>query len=192
MNKDSLDFIFKPNSSITNELTVARMESLRKAALRAQPPKQVIGGKIRTTPGGWTLEIPKSGGKKEDHPFKVKVVDAAEREVTLTPGTLNNTIPLVGTDRMYVLPRPELTLPNVAIAGIYLKVTVDGSMEATAIEIVAEEIDTVTNTLDLQTGGVGYDLIASATIEDGSIVSIQQYIKTKVYHRAYLKHIFWT
>jgi len=192
MNKDSLDFIFKPNSSITNELTVARMESLRKAALRAQPPKQVIGGKIRTTPDGWTLEIPKSGGKKEDHPFKVKVVDAAEREVTLTSGSLNNTVPLIGVDRMLIDPKPVLTLPDEDLVGIYLKVTVDGTMEATAVEVVAEELDSVSNSLDLQTGGIGYELIASVVIEASEIASIQQLVTTKLYHRAYLKHIFWT
>lgn len=70
MNKDSLDFIFRPSGDITQEVTVARMESLRKAAARAQPPRQVIGGKIRTTPDGWTLEINQKANAPS-HPWKV-------------------------------------------------------------------------------------------------------------------------
>jgi len=70
MNNDSLDFIFRPSGDITQEVTVARMESLRKAASRAQPPDRVIGGKIRTTPDGWTLEIDRRA-IKTTHPWKV-------------------------------------------------------------------------------------------------------------------------
>lgn len=56
-----LNFIFKPSGNISNELTVSRMEALRRAASRAQPPDKIIGGKIKVTDSGWQLEIPRGG-----------------------------------------------------------------------------------------------------------------------------------
>ena len=191
MNKDSLDFIFKPNSSITNELTVARMESLRKAALRAQPPKKVIGGKIRTTPDGWILEIQPGSPQIDSHPFQVKIKNSQERKVTISSGKVNNTIPSIDGTRLIETPAPELTLPTSELVYIYIKVEVDGSMEATSVSIVAET-EEQSDTLDLTSGGIGYELIATATINDGEIATVSQLLNSNIYHRAYLRHIFWT
>lgn len=85
MNNDSLDFIFRPSGDITQEVTVARMESLRKAASRAQPPDRVIGGKIRTTPDGWTLEI-NQRAVGSTHPWKVTA--NGDNTVTVAAGNI--------------------------------------------------------------------------------------------------------
>lgn len=190
---DKLPEKIEPGGAIEEKVTSSLINRMLAAIRACTPPDQVKGGRIAKTAAGWLLAIdPGRNSSSADHPWKVRVENAEKREVTLTPSFLNNSIPLIGSDRMIVSPRPVLTLPNVSTVGIYLKVTVDGSMESTAVEVVAAEIDTVSNSLDLQTGGIGYELLASAVIEDGAIVAIHQGTKTKLYHRAYLKHIFWT
>ena len=88
---DLLNFIFKPAKRIESELTVDRMEALRKAANRAQPPDEVIGGKIIGSELGWTLEIPSSaGGATETQPHQV--LSVGEDKITIRNGTINNLI----------------------------------------------------------------------------------------------------
>lgn len=130
MNKDSLDFIFKPSSSITNELTVARMESLRKAALRAQPPKQVIGGKIRTTPDGWTLEIPKPGRPKD--PFPLEPVLSTSTTLKFRFGTVHGIVPKIDEEELTARldESPELEIDG--SGKVYIKVDLaEDTYEAT-------------------------------------------------------------
>jgi|TARA_E500000318_G_C3559230_1_gene212607 hypothetical protein len=83
-----LDFIFRPSPRIENELTVSRMEALRKAISRAQPPDTVIGGNIKISESGWTLEIPKSsGGSTTIQPHEV--ISVSEERININNGTVN-------------------------------------------------------------------------------------------------------
>ena len=90
-----LDFIFKPAERIEDELTVDRMEALRKAANRAQPPDKIIGGTIVGSANGWTLEIPTStsgGTTTVRSPFEV--ISVGEEKITIQPGTINGLLAL--------------------------------------------------------------------------------------------------
>jgi hypothetical protein len=99
-----IDFIFRPSKKIEDELTVSRMEALRKAASRAQPPDTVIGGKISTGENGWRLEIPSvsTGGAKEVSRLQITkkpplFYDSAEpvaaNEFFISAGLYNGFIP---------------------------------------------------------------------------------------------------
>ena len=177
----------QPGKPIKADWGYRLLEYLRNFPLRSGP-----GIQINRTPSGLTISAIKPKTGIRSHPFEVTISNAPERKITLTPGAVNNTVPIIGLDSMYVAPQPVLTLPDVANVGIYLKVTVDAAMVMTATEIVAEELGTVSSDLD-ETGGDGYELIASVQIDDdGAIESVQQYVKTKLYYRAYLNHIFWT
>jgi hypothetical protein len=93
-----LNFIFKPAKRIESELTVERMEALRKAANRAQPPDQVIGGKIIGSELGWNLEIPPaSGGGGSDSVEPHQVLSVGEEKITIKNGLINGLLclPLV-------------------------------------------------------------------------------------------------
>ncbi|MDQ8206227.1 hypothetical protein QEH52_01805 [Coraliomargarita sp. SDUM461003] len=57
MKNQSLDFRFQPSGNISQELTVARMEAMRLAILRAQPPAKVKGARIGQTDKGWWLAV---------------------------------------------------------------------------------------------------------------------------------------
>jgi len=89
-----LNFIFKPAKRIETELTVSRMEALRRAASRAQPPDQIIGGTITSSENGWSLEIPPStgGGATVRQPHEV--ISVEEEKIKIQNGTVNNLITL--------------------------------------------------------------------------------------------------
>ena len=89
-----LDFIFKPARRIETELTVSRMEALRQAASRAQPPDKVIGGTIVGSPSGWTLEIPQSTGGSSAVASPFEVLNVSEEKITIQPGTINGLLAL--------------------------------------------------------------------------------------------------
>jgi len=84
-----LDFIFKPAKRIESELTVSRMEALRRAASRAQPPDEVIGGVITSTESGWTLEIPPSSGGSSRLPSPHEIISVGEEKIIIQNGTIN-------------------------------------------------------------------------------------------------------
>jgi hypothetical protein len=124
-----LDFIFKPARRIETELTVSRMEALRKAASRAQPPDAIIGGKILGTESGWTLEIPQStGGAVETQPHQV--LSVGEDKITIRNGTINNLI---------TLPINEVSHTKTdSYRYVVIDVTIDGENGVTGAEYKIE------------------------------------------------------
>lgn len=125
-----LNFIFKPAKRIENELTVERMEALRKAASRAQPPDQVIGGTIIGSELGWTLEIPPSsgGGQAETQPHEV--LSVGEDNIKIRNGTINNLI---------TLPINEVDHTKTdAYRYVVIDVTIDGENGVTGAEYKIE------------------------------------------------------
>jgi hypothetical protein len=89
-----LNFIFKPAKKIEDEVTVARMEALRKATMRAQPPDSIIGGRIKVQENGWSLEIPKSSGGSAATIEPHEVISVGADKITINNGTVNNLITL--------------------------------------------------------------------------------------------------
>lgn len=89
-----LNFIFKPAKRIEDEVTVARMEALRKATMRAQPPDSIIGGRIKVQESGWSLEIPKSSGGSAATIQPHEVISVGADKITINNGTVNNLITL--------------------------------------------------------------------------------------------------
>ena len=89
-----LNFIFKPAKRIESELTVSRMEALRRAASRAQPPDEIIGGTITSSESGWSLEIPPASGGGSTVRQPHEVISVGEDKITIQNGTVNNLITL--------------------------------------------------------------------------------------------------
>jgi len=199
MNNDSLDFIFRPSGDITQEVTVARMESLRKAASRAQPPDRVIGGKIRTTPDGWTLEIDRRA-IKTTHPWKVTA--NGDNSVTVAAGSIltwrNEPDPGISTIPSYLNLEEVIRFDGDTLDSISDEDTViwaNCKREASGSEIIfqpdadLEQIDRVipdsTSTVTLNSGtamptsgteDINLEL-ARITVEDG-VVTIDRQILT--------------
>jgi len=120
-----LDFIFKPAKRIESELTVSRMEALRRAASRAQPPDEVIGGVITSSESGWTLEIPpSSGGSSVIEPHQV--LGVTDDKIRIRNGTVNNliTLPIAEIDHT----------KTTSLRYLVIDVSIDGDTGVTAAE----------------------------------------------------------
>lgn len=145
-----------------------------------------VGYRISFGAGGATIGGPGNpftsrhrsalGSGSGDHPFRVRDASAdGTAKVRITAGTLNNivpTIPALGVS-LDATPAPVATVTH---PHILLKVTVDSGGVVTDVEVAnlaSVPADTATTC---------YLLIATITIDSGSVVAVQQYVSTSVQH----------
>ena len=90
--EDIENFQFAPSSQIEHEVTVSRLEAMRKAILRSQPPTEVIGGDIEFSETGWNLRITAldSGDAASLDGFQITRV--SEDFIFINPGTVNGAL----------------------------------------------------------------------------------------------------
>lgn len=86
----------EPGGAIEEKITSKLINAMLAAIRRCQPPEQVKGGRIGSSPAGWTLAI--DPGNNSSTSFPLKPVQTAPTKIRIKYGTVHGIVPKIGTD----------------------------------------------------------------------------------------------
>lgn len=168
--KSVKEFKFE-RGSFAKQLTVARMEAMRRAIIASKPAATHDGVLITETPDGWvaTVKVEPAGGSFR-HPFQL--VEAKENDVTgikIRYGTVNSDVPKFGEEALSVSIGDSPFIPIDEDAEIWLKITLAENTQAVETISIETSKPEIPEAEELTTAII---MLGEVKIEDGEISAI--------------------